>query len=329
MPQRRKRPNRPASRRRPGRMSQTTLVLGTISTVIAIATGMFGLRDAVVPREDATATDRDYARAIGDICDSINTADEAGAAEERRLAQRLARARTNVAQRDALLDAQRSILTSSQDGLAQLRSLRDAAPDPLVKTHQAAVAAWTRNVERVLDYVDRLSTVETRAQLISAVETLVAVRRAVSRDGVATRARLLRLGGADCEFNVPAAVRTLTLPDLPRQRARDRVPGDPSSPSPANPTPPRQTDPPKPSPTAPPSDDSESRGGTDRPVNPVRPTRPRPKPTPTVRPSDDSGSRGGTDRPVNPVRPTRPRPKPAPTVRPSDDSGSRRAPTGR
>src|SRR3954453_11946526 len=116
MPRRRKRSDPPESSPWQRRMSRATLALGTMSTVVAIATGMFGLRDAVIPRDTATAaTDHDYTRAISRICDSANDAAADAPTRQRRLAQRLARASTTIGQCNALLDAQRSILVRSQD----------------------------------------------------------------------------------------------------------------------------------------------------------------------------------------------------------------------
>src|SRR4051812_19437250 len=100
MPRRRTQSDRSVSSRSKRRMSRLTFVLGTASTVVAIATGMFGLRDAVVPRDTAAgAVDRDYGRAIGRICDSVNEAARDAPQEHRRLTQRLARARTTIALR--------------------------------------------------------------------------------------------------------------------------------------------------------------------------------------------------------------------------------------
>src|SRR5215211_2733589 len=82
--------------------------LGTVSTVVAIATGMFTLRDQVFRTESGTAgavAESSYRVHVGDICDELNEADAARARGDVRLARELKRARTNLAQRDALLDA--------------------------------------------------------------------------------------------------------------------------------------------------------------------------------------------------------------------------------
>ncbi len=77
------------------RLSHPGVWLATLSTVVGIATGMFTLRDQIIPPESGSAQAAlgDYQASIGEICLAMNDADSAGAQEARSLARRLPRAR--------------------------------------------------------------------------------------------------------------------------------------------------------------------------------------------------------------------------------------------
>lgn len=98
----------PRSTKRPERVSHNARIwLATLSTVVGVATGMFTLRDQVFPGESGTAgavSESAFRADVGEICDELNDGERARVPDDRRLARELKKARTNVAQRDALLD---------------------------------------------------------------------------------------------------------------------------------------------------------------------------------------------------------------------------------
>src|SRR5918992_1019644 len=80
--------------------------LATMSTVVGLATGMFTLRDQVFPREAGTAravSAPAYQHEIGRVCDEVNANDRRRVREDRTIKRTLRRARTTMAQRNALL----------------------------------------------------------------------------------------------------------------------------------------------------------------------------------------------------------------------------------
>ena len=62
----------------------------------------------------------------------------------------------------------------------------------LATSHRATIATRTRNNERILDYAEKLSAVTARAELRAAFEGLTRSRAAITRDGVALSAGLMR-----------------------------------------------------------------------------------------------------------------------------------------
>src|SRR3954465_6845853 len=67
------------------------VLLGTLSTVVAIATGMFTLRDNIFPKEvgSAQASIAAYQQSVGNVCRQHNDSEHARAANARRLKRRL------------------------------------------------------------------------------------------------------------------------------------------------------------------------------------------------------------------------------------------------
>jgi hypothetical protein len=235
--------------------------LATLSTVVGVATGMFTLRDQVLPREASTAeAGADYQRSIGRICDARNAGETARHTDSERLRTRLRRARTNLAQRNALLDVQRRILARSNDDLARLRGLE--APRKLTPGHRAATAALTRNNDRIQDYVQRLSSASTRDDLLDAGRALAKMRPAIAHDSVALNARLIRLGGRECDLDPPTVTSTIMLPALARPHREPKRPAA-KKPDPAATTSPEAQEPVTPVQQSPPSS-----GGAQPPMTP-------------------------------------------------------------
>src|SRR5215213_8769990 len=124
MPNRRRRSARQARARRDERQRirrHPAVWLATLSTVVGVATGMFTLRDQVFPREAGTAAAVPvsvYEQHVGRVCDEVNDNDRRRAREEKTIRRQLQRAKTTIAQRNALLDGVRRTTTRAGQTLA-------------------------------------------------------------------------------------------------------------------------------------------------------------------------------------------------------------------
>jgi hypothetical protein len=214
---------------------QSAIWLGTLSTVVGLATGMFTLRDQVFPREsgNARASLPAYQQAVGDICAELNKAERARARDARGMARRLRRAGTVIMQRNVLLDSARRGLARSSHQLALFEGLD--VPGGLAERHRSTAAAWNRNAERIRGYTDRLDAAGSRRELLAAVAVLHSIRRPLARDGVTLDAGLENLGGGRCRLDPPIVTPTITLP----RAAQDVSPPKPTAPgrAPSGPTP--------------------------------------------------------------------------------------------
>jgi hypothetical protein len=195
--------------------------LATLSTVVGIATGMFTLRDQVFPSEAGSAGAADehaYRSHIGEICDELNAAEAARRRDDRELAKQLPRARTNLAQRDALLDAARRSVARSSHALAEFGGLRP--PEADARTQHETVRVWEHSVARIQGYVERLDRADGRPGLMAAVDRLSRDRPVLARDGLAVNTGLARLGMNRCVIDPPVVTKTVSLPPDPQARRR-------------------------------------------------------------------------------------------------------------
>jgi len=189
--------------------------LTTVSTVVAIATGMFTLRDQVFPHEAGTATAESvvaYQQQVGRVCDEVNSDDRRRAAETKTIEKRLKQAKTMIAQRNALLDGVRRTTARSGHALASFAAIQP--PKSLAPAQRDAAAAWNRNLARLRDYAQWLDRAGTRRMLLAAIGHVSTLRSSLSRDGVALSAGLDRLGGASCDLAPPRVTPAFTLPPL-------------------------------------------------------------------------------------------------------------------
>jgi uncharacterized membrane protein YgcG len=198
-----------------GILSRPGVWLGTLSTVVAIATGMFSLRDQIFPSDAGTASASSgvYQTSVGQICMALNQANGALGPNAANLARRLAKAETPLAQRNAVLDSWNVVLNGSQYELGLFEGLD--VPGGLVAREHVTAAAWTRMVARLRGFTRRLDAVSDDAALMAAVLTLPAMGQANAVDLVTRTAGLTDLGGGRCELASPAYVPTITLPLLP------------------------------------------------------------------------------------------------------------------
>lgn len=195
--------------------------LATLSTVLGIATGMFTLRDEVLPSERGSAAALSipaYQQQVGRVCDELNADELLRARETKALPTRLKRARTTLAQRNALLDAVRKTTSRSEHALAAFSALE--APRALLAARRATVRGWNRNLTRVRDYAVRLDRARTRAHLLAAIDFLSNIRTELAQDSVKLTSGLDRLGGASCELRTPIVTPAFTLPLLRHDASR-------------------------------------------------------------------------------------------------------------
>jgi hypothetical protein len=176
-------------------------VLGIVGTLVAIVTGMVALAGKVGSGHDAAAEASlpEYQQSIGEVCTAINGHEEDRAEEAKRLARRVARAKTTMAQRDAVQDATQKAVRNSEHDLAMLQGLNP--PRSLVATAGRATAAWTRTLDRLRAYAHGLDVATSPAAVFAAVGRLAAARPAQQRDATAQRAALLKLGGGRCQLD--------------------------------------------------------------------------------------------------------------------------------
>ena len=168
---------------------------------------------------------------VEQICTSLNRADSERAAATVELRLQLRHARTTDAQRDALLNTQRRLLAFSDYDLARLRSVD--VPSRLAASHRIAVAAWSRNNQRIQTYVEGLATAATRADLLAAIDALMRSRQAIERDAVTVAAEMLRLGDGQCRLAPPKVTGVVWLPALRRASHGQPLVNPPTSSSPA------------------------------------------------------------------------------------------------
>jgi hypothetical protein len=189
--------------------------LATLGTIVGVGTGMFTLADEVAPKHagSAQASLPQYQQSIAAVCGEINRHERDRAQEAGKLARRLRKAKTTLAQRNALLESTLRSLRNGEHDLAMFASLD--APQALRTAERTTAWAWSRNLERVRDYAHRLDLVSSRAKFYAAITTLAGIREPQQRDGTTLRTELLRLGGGQCKLDPERVTKVVTLPDLP------------------------------------------------------------------------------------------------------------------
>jgi hypothetical protein len=194
--------------RRPG------VWLATLSTVVAVATGMFTLRDRIFPRQAGItqASVLAYEQSVGETCRALNQAARARAKNAKQLAERLSFAHTTVAQRNALLDSTRQLVARSEQALIRFRGLD--VPAAMASRARETAAAWMRMIARVRRYEGRLDAARNRHELISTVKTLSAMRMALGLDGFNRSTGLTSLGGGQCNLGREVVPPALALPEV-------------------------------------------------------------------------------------------------------------------
>jgi hypothetical protein len=238
----------PARKRDRRLIARPSVWLATLSTVVGIATGMFTLRDQIIPNESGTASASlgAYQGAVGGICDDLNEAERTRAKDARALLHELPKQRTTLRQRNLLLEGVNRSVAAGVDQSSRLRGL--AVPEELAGRHATTLAAWTRNLDRIREYAQRLDGVRTRNDLSAAVRYLSRIRPALSRDGATLRAGLVRLGSSACRLEPAIVTRTVTLPPVHKPKPKPKP--EQASPDTTPPPAPAPTSTPEPAPPA-------------------------------------------------------------------------------
>jgi hypothetical protein len=222
---------RGADRPRHGRFIVT---LGTLSTVIAVATGMFTLRDQIFQRESgsALASTAAYQLAVGDICSEVNEAAAATTKDNQDLRAALADAKTVTQERNALLTAAKAGAHRAHDGVAALMGI--VPSDDGKSVHRATTTAWKRNAHRLDAHAQRLDNATSQRDIQRAMASLSAARPAIAEDRTAVRAGLEQLGGTECRLERADADPPISLPRrLNKPNHHDAAVPVTSSPSPS------------------------------------------------------------------------------------------------
>lgn len=192
------------------------LRLATLATIVAIATGMFELRNDVLPKDSgvAQASITDYQTSIGGICNALNQAESARVTNVEDLRSRLHIARTVEDQRNAVLDSWTQVSETSQHELVDFEG-RDV-PGSLATVERTTAAAWNRVAQRLRGFVRRLEGVSDGVALLAAVKTLPATDEALAADEDHRNSGLKKLGGGQCTLSNPVPTRAVTLPGTGR-----------------------------------------------------------------------------------------------------------------
>lgn len=245
---------RPSSgrRRRGVQIATFATVVGIVTSFVTIALGAFDLRDKVssVEAGDNGFVTASYTSNVGEICDQVDDDQDTRRANAFELRRRMGHTLAFGRQRTLVLEYTNRELDLGDHNLSTFQAL--GAPDELAARHRALVRRWTRHLDRLRAYRDRLEAAPTRTRL-------EAVVRHLNRSLVETEARnvetgLRRQGGSDCDIGAPKPLPVVTLP-RPAPPTPEPAPGPDPAPDPdpgpdvvppADVTPPGATGPPPP-----------------------------------------------------------------------------------
>ena len=187
--------------------------LTTVSTVVAIAAGMFSVRDSIwepepearpaptadsqSPSANPASVDSGYRDGIAKVCRQLTSDERARAMDARMSTRRLAGADTGFEQADALLLVATRIKDRSLRSLARFKGLE--TPGALLELRFTLVRAWDRNIAVLQAHEARLRDAETYGDLVRAARRSNARRTAVDRDWGRITSGLSRLGGTPCD----------------------------------------------------------------------------------------------------------------------------------
>ena len=187
--------------------------LTTVSTVVAIAAGMFSVRDSIwepepearpaptadsqSPSANTASVDSGYRDGIAKVCRQLTSDERARAKDARASTRRLAGADTGFEQADALLLVATRIKDRSLRSLARFKGLE--TPGALLELRFTLVRAWDRNIAVLQAHEARLRNAKTYGDLVEVARRSNARQTAVDRDWGRITSGLSRLGGTPCD----------------------------------------------------------------------------------------------------------------------------------
>jgi hypothetical protein len=224
-------------RRRSRPYAATGLVLALVLAAVAIVGALSGGDDPVVRRTGNALAE--YRVQVGQVCSDLGTLDRRTARRAPRYQRRLEAAKDVPALRGLMIAE-----TQQRSSTANALSARLAGLDPpsarLAARQRSTVRSYRRNISRLQSYRDRLKGVESYAELSTVATRFDRRRTAIERDSARTRAGLQRLGGAQCELEIPPTPKPVFLPDDPTPAPQPPVEEEPApdvTPAPATPAP--------------------------------------------------------------------------------------------
>lgn len=226
------------------RAGRPTVWLTTLATVVAVATGMFTLRDQIFPSQSgsAPASELQYSTGVSSVCDALNEHDMQRANGVSKLRRQLAHYTTPLAERNAVITAWQGVYDNASHELAVFKGLE--APDDDLVTERETARTWTATLDVQLGLMQRLEAVGSYARLVAVVRTLPRIDRMVETDSNAIDGDLEKLGDGHCDLTTPLQTRPVTLPTPPGRRSTPQV-VNPPDPTTASATAPRGKDTPK------------------------------------------------------------------------------------
>lgn len=222
--------------------------LGTLSTVVAVATGMFTLRDQILPSDsgNAMASTTSYEQAVGHVCDLVNQTTSEQPAINSELARAVPEATNASAQRNAVLSAWNQDLGDVQHDLTEFEGLQPP-PASLSAQQRTTDHAWNSIVMQMRRFVEQLEGTNASG-LRALVRQLPALNASISAEEQTRSSGLVNLaggGGGYCTLSAQLPITIVTLPPLPGSqaakpggRANPSNTGSPSVTQPNQPTPP-------------------------------------------------------------------------------------------
>lgn len=187
------------------------VMLAIVGTLVAIATGMFALAGQIAPRRSAVAEASlpQYHQSVSAVCATINDHDRDRGTDDAALRRRVAKTRSPLAARDAILESVQKVQRAGEHDLAMLVGLD--APGKLRPTVVATARAWQRTLTRLGKYAHRLDVATDDRDVGAAVDYIARLRTRMQRDITTERAGLIRLGGGQCQLDPLVVSRAVRL----------------------------------------------------------------------------------------------------------------------
>ena len=199
------------------RVGSVTVLL---SVILALAVVAVALMDG--DSGSPVATQRPlvaYQSEVGQICDEVNEVNQAAPQRASAYRKRVHEATSLQALRDAIVDETVYSITVANNLSSRLAGL-DAPSTKLRTSQRRAVASWKQNVRRAQAYRDRLKRIRSYRDLDRVVRQFDQRQRTVQeRSNATTMEGLHRLGGPECEIEIPPSRKVIKLPkdpDAPR-----------------------------------------------------------------------------------------------------------------